>query len=410
MKAINIILSILIFLLSAVAATFSYFLFEKRSQFVTGWGKMAAGIENTARALDKDSGTKVASQLTRSALAHENYANLSSLLPKLSAQAESVIVERNYLADALLRINGIVGNTNRSLNEAALRSIDTYNKNTVTVVSGVRTVIANRNKSYAALVTLARRDFGVNIDRNKLINGDNDAFKPMETKLRAMQTRMRAYDSFIARMGSGFGVKVDAAQPEANIKSLDAAVNAYRKRFQDKDRECRMLTNTKRRLEGDIKRLNGTIASQKNMISDRNKQITSFQRAFGLSDSRSGATPWLAGSAEARAALVSKVVSVNSKFGYIAIDAGKYSVVQQQIGNRALEVNPNIEPGLAMLVTRRNGAQDEFVARVQVSQVGEVSSIANIPPDSKPIQVGDIVTIVVEKPAAAAPAKKSSGR
>ena len=410
MKAINIILSILIFLLSAVAATFSYFLFEKRSQFVTGWGKMAAGIENTARALDKDSGTKVASQLTRSALAHENYANLSSLLPKLSAQAESVIVERNYLADALLRINGIVGNTNRSLNEAALRSIDTYNKNTVTVVSGVRTVIANRNKSYAALVTLARRDFGVNIDRNKLINGDNDAFKPMETKLRAMQTRMRAYDSFIARMGSGFGVKVNAAQPEANIKSLDAAVNAYRKRFQDKDRECRMLTNTKRRLEGDIKRLNGTIASQKNMISDRNKQITSFQRAFGLSDSRSGATPWLAGSAEARAALVSKVVSVNSKFGYIAIDAGKYSVVQQQIGNRALEVNPNIEPGLAMLVTRRNGAQDEFVARVQVSQVGEVSSIANIPPDSKPIQVGDIVTIVVEKPAAAAPAKKSSCR
>lgn len=410
MKAINIILSILIFLLSAVAATFSYFLFEKRSQFVTGWGKMAAGIENTARALDKDSGTKVASQLTRSALAHENYANLSSLLPKLSAQAESVIVERNYLADALLRINGIVGNTNRSINEAALRSIDTYNKSTVTVVSSVRTVIANRNKNYAALVTLARRDFGVNIDRNKLINGDNDVFKPMETKLSAMQARMRAYDSFIARMGSGFGVKVNAAQPEANIKSLDAAVNAYRKRFQDKDRECRMLTNTKRRLEGDIKRLNGTIASQKDMISDRNKQITSFQRAFGLSDSRSGATPWLAGSAEARAALVAKVVSVNTKFGYIAIDAGKYSVVQQQIGNRALEVNPNIEPGLAMLVTRRNGAQDEFVARVQVSQVGEVSSIANIPPDAKPIQVGDIVTIVVEKPAPAAPAKKSSGR
>ena len=410
MKAINIILSILIFLLSAVAATFSYFLFEKRSQFVTGWGKMAAGIESTARALDKDSGTKVASQLTRSALAHENYANLSSLLPKLSAQAESVIVERNYLADALLRINGIVGNTNRSINEAALRSIDTYNKNTVTVVSGVRTVIANRNKSYAALVSLAQRDFGVTIDRNKLINGDSDTFKPMETKLRAMQSRMRAYDSFIARMGSGFGVKVNAAQPEANIKSIDAAINAYRKRFQDKDRECRMLTNTKRRLEGDIKRLNGTIASQKNMISDRDKQITSFQRAFGLSASRSDAAPWTAGSAEARAALVSKVVAVNTKFGYIAIDAGKYSVVQQQIGNRALEVNPNIEPGLAMLVTRRNGAQDEFIARVQISQVGEVSSIANIPLDAKPIQVGDIVTIVVEKPAPAAPAKKSSGR
>ena len=116
MKAINIILSILIFLLSAVAATFSYFLFEKRSQFVAGWGKMAAGIEKTAKALDKDSGTKVGSELSQSALAHENFANLSTLLPKLSAQAESVIVERNHLADALLRINGIVGNSGANIN------------------------------------------------------------------------------------------------------------------------------------------------------------------------------------------------------------------------------------------------------------------------------------------------------
>ena len=64
-----------------------------------------------------------------------------------------------------------------------------------------------------------------------------------------------------------------------------------------------------------------------------------------------------------------------------------------------------------MLVTRRNGNQEEFIARIQISQVGEISSIANIPPESKPIRVGDIVTIVVEKTAApAAAGQKKSGR
>ena len=134
----------------------------------------------------------------------------------------------------------------------------------------------------------------------------------------------------------------------------------------------------------------------------------SFQRAFGLAESNSTAQ-WTDGSAAARKAFSAKVVSVNNKFGYIAINAGKYSVVQQQIGNRSLEINPKIEAGLYMLVTRPKGQGVDFIARVQLSQVGDNTSIANIPPVSKEIRVGDIVTLVVEdeKPADKA-AKKAA--
>ena len=106
------------------------------------------------------------------------------------------------------------------------------------------------------------------------------------------------------------------------------------------------------------------------------------------------------------------MVSVNDKYGYFAIDAGKYSVVQQPIGNHVIEVNPNIEPYLAMNVCRRNGDKNEFIARVQISQVGETTSVANIPLDAKPIQVGDIVTVALDDPTspAAAPAGKSAKR
>ena len=90
MKAVNIILSILILLLSAAAAVFSYFLFEKRSQFVTGWAKMARVISESSSALDQGSGTQIASKLTTAALAHENYAKLDSLIQELPTQSRTL--------------------------------------------------------------------------------------------------------------------------------------------------------------------------------------------------------------------------------------------------------------------------------------------------------------------------------
>lgn len=412
MKAINIVLSILIFLLSAVAATFSYFLFEKRSQFVTGWKKMATVINQSALKLDEGSGTKVASELTVSALAHENYAKLDSLTGKLPAQAASIITERNYLAYALVQVNSRVGNQNSKINAVALQGVDTYKNNADSVVRGVSTVINNRNRTFANLQQIARNSFGVQIDRNQLINGDARAMVPLSQKLNQVQTRINNYDRFIARLCSNFRAPFKRDQPDSNMQALDKAVRAHVADYNKRGQEIRKLSIQKANLERTQKRLEGTIANQKKMIADRDGQITSFQRAFGLAVSRTDTTPWSAGSVEARKAFTAKVVSVNDKYGYFAIDAGKYSVVQQPIGNHVIEVNPNIEPYLAMNVCRRNGDKNEFIARVQISQVGETTSVANIPLDAKPIQVGDIVTVALDDPTspAAAPAGKSAKR
>ena len=412
MKAINIVLSILIFLLSAVAATFSYFLFEKRSQFVTGWKKMATVINQSALKLDEGSGTKVASELTVSALAHENYAKLDSLTGKLPAQAASIITERNYLAYALVQVNSRVGNQNSKINAVALQGVDTYKNNADSVVRGVSTVINNRNRTFANLQQIARNSFGVQIDRNQLINGDARAMAPLSQKLNQVQTRINNYDRFIARLCSNFRAPFKRDQPDSNMQALDKAVRAHVADYNKRGQEIRKLSIQKANLERTQKRLEGTIADQKKMIADRDGQITSFQRAFGLAVSRTDTTPWSAGSVEARKAFIAKVISVNDKYGYFAIDAGKYSVVQQPIGNHVIEVNPNIEPYLAMNVCRRNGDKNEFIARVQISQVGETTSVANIPLDAKPIQVGDIVTVALDDPTspAAAPAGKSAKR
>ena len=72
MKVVNVVLSILILLLAIASAVFSYFLFDKRSQLVEGWKKMATTINQSATEMDKGSGTKVGGELSVAALSHEN--------------------------------------------------------------------------------------------------------------------------------------------------------------------------------------------------------------------------------------------------------------------------------------------------------------------------------------------------
>ena len=64
MKVVNVVLSVLILLLAAASAVFSYFLFEKRGELVGSWNKMTAIVSKTAAEMDKNSGTKVAQELS----------------------------------------------------------------------------------------------------------------------------------------------------------------------------------------------------------------------------------------------------------------------------------------------------------------------------------------------------------
>jgi hypothetical protein len=139
-------------------------------------------------------------------------------------------------------------------------------------------------------------------------------------------------------------------------------------------------------------------------IENLNLQIGNFQRALGLPAARKGETPWLPGSAEARAAVRGKVISVNNKYGYITVNVGKYSVVEQEYGNEVLEVNPKLEEGMSIIITRKNANGRDFIARVQLAQVGETASVANITPDAKKIEVGDIVTVAADESRVAVPA------
>ncbi|MBR2872279.1 MAG: hypothetical protein IKB99_02170 [Lentisphaeria bacterium] len=411
MKAINIVLSILILLLSIAAAVFSYFLYEKRSQFTSGWDKMAEIVSESAKALDQGSGTSLSSKLTKDALGHRNYAKLDSLKGELPKQSRNIIKERDILANALFVVNNTV-RPNNGLAKDKLAKLDTYYTSQRIVVGNVSDAVRRRDQTYRNLIAAVRSGLGVTVDNSKLLSGDASAFTAMQAELSAIRNRSRYYESSISQVGKRFGISAypNAKNYQTEVRKVVSAVDKYQAQTKALNREIDALKRTNRSQLAHIGRLNNQIKGLKGVIADRDSQIVSFQRAFGLPESRGETKPWKPGSKEARALLTGKIIAVNSKYGYVAINIGKYSVVEQNIGNRTLEVNPVVEPGMVLAVSRKGADKSEFIARLQLSQVGETTSIANIPVDSKPLQVGDVVNVVIENEKAPEAPKKTTKR
>ena len=163
MKITNILLSILILLLAAASAVFSYFLFEKRSQFVSGWGKMAAAINQTAAELDKDSGLPpLANELSTSALSHEQFEALDQKLPKLAERSRQIVNVRDSLADALRRVGTAVGVRNLA-DEKTMRGVDSHENGKNAVVNAVRDTVSKRDRMLGYVAALARNQFRQNL-------------------------------------------------------------------------------------------------------------------------------------------------------------------------------------------------------------------------------------------------------
>ena len=85
--------------------------------------------------------------------------------------------------------------------------------------------------------------------------------------------------------------------------------------------------------------------------------------------------------------------SVDNDYGYITIDLGKASRVIQQVGNRQVEIDPQIVKGLELVVVDGALTADKanFVSRVVVDEVGEKCATANIPAGSKDIKAGQMI-------------------
>ena len=410
MKILNIILCVLILLLALASAAASYLLFEKRVQLVSGWGKMASAINQTAVKLEEKSGRKVSADLTVEALNHRNSEKLDDNLKKLQTLAADLVRQRDELA-ASLRDAGIRSEMANVPSVEQLQAFASSKAGAQQVVSGVNQLQSRRNQ-LVQLISGSARKVNVPLSSDELKKGDaRAAFRKFDDRVADIQRQFKAYrDTLgqISRLAGGGSLTINDQNYAQALAQVTNSVSQLRKTREAALANVSAEQRKRLQTEQTVKQRDGQINTLRLSINSKNDEIVQYRRALGM-DTR-GFQAWKSGSPECRRAVRGKVVAVNEKFGYIGIDLGSDSRVRQPLGGKSVEVNPDIASGMTMYVVRGAGEIDKvtYIAKVKLTTVDTDTSIAEsieVAPDQK-IKVGDMVFMedgfaAVDKPAAA---------
>jgi len=395
MKVVNVALSILILLLAIASAVFSFFLFEKRTQLIDGWKKLATTISQSATELDKGSGTKVGTDLTQENLSHEKYAELDQRLAKLTDQSRKLIRQRDELAETLRRIGTIAEMNNVGASDA-FKNLTTYSTSKDDVVNGVGALADRRNKIAQSVADAAGKlDFNTNI--GKLRAADSDELNQFASQLSQYAKERRALEGALnelSRQVGGGSLNFSGSNFQSSLNKVKLALSALKNKLAEADRAIATRDQQIQRQKSELSGKDNQIAGLQKQLGEKTYQLDTLRTALGISKDEALPMPWKPGSPEVRKRVVGHVADVSSKYGYIAINLGTDSTVPQQLGNKTGQINMDLAPGLEMVVSRGDldVPTSDFITKVKLTKVDKDCSIAEpvgVPNGS--IKVGDKV-------------------
>ena len=397
MKFLNIFLSILILLLAAAAAVFSFFLYEKRDNMIDGWGKMAEAVNSSAASLDKGSGTEVAKELSAEELAHDKYEDLEKKLPKLTEHADNIIKERDAMAATLRKVAEMSEMDNVQA-VSAFTSLKTYQTNANAVVSKVKSDIQRQNNILRRLIsTAAKLKADLTVSGLKSSQYNNE-FAKFDSKIKIAQSRISDSERqlrtiFAVAKGKGSlnftdsGYRSSAGKVTSAVRALNSRYAQAKNSLKSENARVVSLQNKIKSRDGHIGRLSGKIKKQVLEIK-RLHNIISGDKGGDIDD------PWENGSTESRNAIQGKVIKVDRKYGFVVIDLGTGTTVKQKIGTKTNYANPMIPVNSTMIVARDiESTNGKFIGEIKLIKIHEDCSIANVTSvvKGKGVAVGDTV-------------------
>jgi hypothetical protein len=398
MKVLNIFLSILILLLAAASAVFSFFLYEKRDKMIKGWDKMAQAVTSSAASLDEGSGTEVAKTLAAENLGHDKYDDLDEKLPKLKEHATNVIAERNDMATALRKI----AETSEMDNVQAaseFTSLKNYKKNINAVVGKVTSNVKRQNNILRRLCTTAstlKADLTVSGLKGSNYNSE---FKKLDNKVKVVKARIvdadRQFKSIFSTAGgkgrldfSDRAYRRSTGKVSSAVRGLKNKYNQSKSALRSEGAKVASLQRTIKSKDGRIGGLN-KILKKKILEIKRLNNIISGGKDGGVIDS-----PWENGSKEARRAVQGKIIKVDRKYGFVVVDLGTGTTVRQKIGKKTNFASPVIPVNAKMIVARGiESADGKYIGEIKLIKIHEDCSIANVisTVKGKGVAVGDTV-------------------
>lgn len=393
MKVANIVLSIIILLLAIALAVSSFFLYEKREIMLNGWEKLTTTINETAKEMDKKSGTKLAEELTQDNLHHTNYANLDDQLKKLNEGAARLIKQRDNLASTLVTVSKIL-EANNAATEEALAKLETSEGVAKDVIAQAQTFKERRDAVLNAIAASGRL-IGVSININELKKGNSKkVFNAFDAKLRSLKTQLANYQKFTAQVGR----LADAPAPSFNVPAYEAslakisnAVSALKNKYNKSQSDLRAANNRIKSLSNTVKQRDQRIKNLNTTISKKETEVNQLKRALGLAPN-AVVNPWTDGSRESRRAVKGKVIEVNEKFGFYVVNIGNKTLVDQTIGNRINKINPKIQPRMKITVARNmNSPEVKFISKANITNVADECSIIEVIDSGNKVMIDDDV-------------------
>ncbi len=396
MKGFSIFLAVLIFLLAAVSAVFSFFLYEKRGQLVDGWNDMAAKINATAVALDAGSGTSVASELTPSAMDQTQYAALPGLIVKLPELATKVTAERDALATALAQVGGTL--EMRGLAADQFQKLDSYSGNIAKLQSYVSDY-QTRTNAILARVSASARTLGADVSVDQLkSSGYANAYQTLDSRISYWRKRDGVFSQRVQNIASAIGAQTPGLGEQDYESGLNSVVNdaqALKRRAVELDAGLKDAQRSIKNLEQVVSEKNGQIEDLKAQRDRKDKELLRICRVLGLEAPKE---PMAEGSAAALQLVKDqekgKVMDVDDKFGFLVISLGRKTRVEEPFGNRINYVDPMIPEGAILTVARNMpSGEAEYINKVKLVKVDDNCSIGE-PLDTKGGQrpkVGDLV-------------------
>lgn len=393
MKVANIVLSIIILLLAIALAVSSFFLYEKREIMLNGWEKLTTTINETAKEMDKKSGTKLAEELTQDNLHHTNYANLDDQLKKLNEGAARLIKQRDNLASTLVTVSKIL-EANNAATEEALAKLETSEGVAKDVIAQAQTFKERRDAVLNA-IAYSGRLIGVSININDLKKGNSKkVFDAFNAKLRSLKDQLSKYQRFSAQVGRIAGAPApnfNVPAYEASLAKISSAVSSLKAKYNKSQSDLRTANARINALNNTVKQRDQRIKGLNNTISRKETEVKQLKRALGLAPN-AVVNPWTDGCKEARRAVKGKVIEVNEKFGFYVVDIGNNTRVDQTIGNRVNKIDPKIGAKMKITVARdMDSLKVKFISKASITNVADDCSIIEVVGSGNKVMVGDDV-------------------
>lgn len=402
MKFLNIGLSVLILLLAIASAVFSYFLYEKRDQMVDGWGKMASALNQTSAALDKGSGTSIAKSLSPETLSHEKYADLEKSLPTLAKQAEKVIAERDDLSAAIRKIADTTEMKDAPSAED-LAKVDGYATAKDKVVGWIGEVRERQDGTIRAICDSATK-IGASLDQSALKgSGYASEIGKLDSKISAVKTKVDAYNDTYREIAETLGSDSPNLEDNSYKDSIQKIASTAKSVKNDLSKAKNELASAKRELDSAKNQIAGKTTDLEKAQKDLTKTKGEVKRLANIIKPDADPEkiiPWGDGSREARMAVQGKVIDINRKYGFLVVDLGTGTKVEQILGNKVNKVNPNIPNQCDMVVARGlDTDSSQYIGKIKLVKVEEHCSIANIVPGSngdREVKIGDTVYFSID--------------